>query len=39
MVLREAQNHKNNKFSFIIRKVNQYFEQQMKEITNPIMKI
>jgi len=26
MVLRFAQNHKNNKFSFFIRKVNPYFE-------------
>ena len=26
MALCEAQNHKNNKFSFLIRKVNPYFE-------------
>jgi len=26
MVLREAQNHKNNKLPFFIRKVNPYFE-------------
>ncbi len=26
MVLRFAQNHKNNKFTFFIRKVNRYFE-------------
>jgi len=35
--LREAQNRKNNKFSFFIRKVNPYFELLLKHSKNTVL--